>query len=671
MATIQFTISNIDLEEFSAKRTILKMSLGIVLVFDLGKPETFQHLKERMPEITQNAGFIPILLIGTNKEAEAEGVMIPSLDIDQFMFKHGIIHYFRISTSTGEGIQNAFNIISDDIIKEIIRKLGPEEIKRKNSFSISLAMIGDKCIRKDLISDYGVQRSAAPSMGGAISHKMMDRDINHLLREQKMDTPSAPPAQQVPMGGGGPSAPGGIREAQLDELKHLKEFKDELIDKIAEKEMKQEVPSEEVSLQKPEPLQPMDFKESEEKPEISPDLKSDIKAEVNHLRGIMSGESPQEESRKESEKGIIPPPPGAPPSMPPAGPPASLSAPKPALKKKAPLTPPVPHAPTPEPSPMRALDEVSIDDLSPPKKMAKKKAKSKERRKIGKVKRSSMDMAMDMDSSYMERQPTPVSTTPSSPPKSASERVMDEFEYEEELMEEDEGEVGYGALAGGKVMEITTEKLVRKTTAFYRERMNPETLNKLAVVLSTEKIYEKLKIKIEEIARAATDKALEIDKDVPTVEVVPEFPGCVCVPSVQKINAEKDYDIATFLITPLQTGDIPDACVKLYNKGQLIETIPTPTKVVKTTAAKITAGAAVIVPILSQFPLLSTPIGNFFSGILSESLYASLGSLDGIVLILTGVIALISGLFYLFKRPKDAKPVETFPELDDKLLGKR
>ena len=150
--------------------------------------------------------------------------------------------------------------------------------------------------------------------------------------------------------------------------------------------------------------------------------------------------------------------------------------------------------------------------------------------------------------------PVPTTTTP--PPESAPARVMDEFEHEEELMDEDEGVNGFGTLAGGKEMEITTEKLLRKTTVFYRERMNPETLNKLAVILSSEKIYETLKIKIEEVARAATDTALEIDKDVPIVEVIPEFPGCVCVPSMQKINAEKEYDVASFLITPLQTGEI-------------------------------------------------------------------------------------------------------------------
>ncbi len=85
---------------------------------------------------------------------------------------------------------------------------------------------------------------------------------------------------------------------QLDELKHLKEFKDELIDKIAEKEMKEKVTSERLPLKKPEPLPPLDFNKIEEETEISPELKSEIAAEVNRLRGIMGDESPKEEKKK-------------------------------------------------------------------------------------------------------------------------------------------------------------------------------------------------------------------------------------------------------------------------------------------------------------------------------------------------------------------------------------
>ena len=86
---------------------------------------------------------------------------------------------------------------------------------------------------------------------------------------------------------------------------------------------------------------------------------------------------------------------------------------------------------------------------------------------------------------------------------------------------------------------------------------------------------------------------------------------------------------------------------------------------VKTTAAKVSAGIAVVVPLLSQFPLIYDPLSAFLAGIIP--FYALLGELEGIVLILTGIFALISGVFYLLKRPKDAKPVETFPELDEEL----
>ncbi len=696
MTTIQFTISNIDTEEFSAKRTILKMSLGIILVFDLGKPETLQHLKERMAEITQYAGFIPIILIGTNKESEEEAVMIPSMDIDQFMFKYGINHYFRISTKTGEGIHFTFETMADEIIKETIRKLGIDEVKQKTNFSFAIAMIGDESIKKDWISEFGVQRFAAPShLRGKISRKIIDRDIHHLLKDVKPVKEVPTPRVTPPAGAGAPmtvtKGDKSLRDELSTELMRLKELKaktrsEEKPEPTLEKEK-------EVHLEKPKPLAPLDYEKAEEQTELSPELKSSIKEEVERLKSIMSGESKKAEGEDASKQKLTPPPSGPPSrtsSRPPSGPPGGLppvQAPKVPPKKAAvdKIYFDEEPAPSEEAEDLKkqlvkgGFEERSSDDsiieefMEPvPEELITAPSKKEKRKMKAKKVKSERMRGLAADTAASEKKfapppPAPVSSAPA-PPAEAAKKVMEEFEHEEEFMEdEEEGYIGYGLAEAAEPaeMEITTEKLKRKTTVFYRERMNPETLNKLAVILSTEKIYEKLKIKIEEVARAATDKTLEIDKDLPIVEVVPEFPGCVCVPSVRKINAEKEYDTATFLITPLQTGAIDDACVKLYHKGKLLETIPTPTKVVKTTAAKVSAGVAVVVPILSQFPIIYNPLSNFLSGLIP--LYSQLGELEGIVLILTGLFALISGVFYLFKRPKDAKPVETFPELDEKL----
>ena len=637
------------------------MSLGIILVFDLSKPETFQNLKERMNEITENAGFIPIILMGTNLDAENEfGVQIPSMDIDQFMYKYGIDHYIRVSTKTGEGIQQAFEIMSDEIIRETIRKLGPDEVKRRIAFSFALAMIGDKSIRKDWISEFGVQRFAAPpTMSGAISRKTLDRDIHHLIPEPLMDKapPISPPSsQQSPLPGAAPVEIGGaedvgkkVREELFEKLSKAK-AKEEKIEKeelddlegigriskpVSKLEEKSPV-KEEIELEKPKPLQPMDFRKlEEEKVELSEELKANIEEELNQLRGIIRDETTKKIDDMKRMKSIT----TSAPSPPPTGPPsAAAPAPVPAAARAAvPPPPPKEEAPSPPPPKPFALERAES---------FKEEVKAKKKAKTGRAERKSMEMA---------REPKPFTTA-----EMAAKAVKDEFVEGESMYEE---EVGVP-----EEMEITTEKLLRKTTVFYRERMNPETLNKLAVVLSSEKIYEKLKIKIEEVARAATDKILEIDKEVPIVDVVPEFPGCVCVPSVQHLNAKKEYDIASFLITPLQAGDIPDANVKLYHKGLLIETIPTPTKVVKTTSAKISAGIAIIVPLLSQFPLISGPIDSFLGSLLP--FYSVIGGLEGIILILTALFAGLSGLLFLFKRPKDAKPIETFPEIDETLREK-
>lgn len=592
-----------------------------------------------MFEITQNAGYIPIILMGTNKEIEEEmGELIPSMDIDQFMFKYGINHFIKISMSTGEGIRRAFEVISDEIIKETIRKLGPDEIKRKTQFSYAIAMIGDKIIRKDLISEYDSARFAAPTstMGGAISRKTLDRDIHHLIPEPRMDKDLPPAVSPQP-------------EAELGKPTELKkdieELSDEIIEKIAITErlqaeidteqqkleeivqMKQEVKEpkketisgDEIRLEKPKPLAPMKFKETEEDIELPSDLKDAIEKEVKRVRSEIA-----DEEKKEKIIGTLTPS-SAPPPPPPGSPPPIVSL----EEKPEPISPPKPRI------------------------VEKPRLKAKKQRKLAERGKSEMESMAEEYISEPSTVPEPFMVVEEEVEKVVTaEKPPEDFTWG-------------GAEKAPHMMEITTEKLKRKTTVFYRERMNPETLNKLAVVLSTEKIYEKLKITIEEVARAATDKILEIDKDLPIVDVVPEFPGCVCVPSVQHINAEKEYDVASFLITPLQTGEIPDAKVKLYHKGQLIETIPTPTKVVKTTSAKISAGFAIIVPLLSQFPLISNPISNFLGGLIP--FYETVGGIEGIILMLTALFAALSGLLFLFKRPKDAKPVETFPEIDDVL----
>ncbi len=205
------------------------------------------------------------------------------------------------------------------------------------------------------------------------------------------------------------------------------------------------------------------------------------------------------------------------------------------------------------------------------------------------------------------------------------------------------------------VPEGVAKKVERKATVFYKERMNPMKLNRMAVIISTKELYEALKIEREEIIRAATGKTYEIEKEIPILYVEPIIPGCICVPSTGKLDARKEYDHELFLITPLEAGEIPDARVDIYYKEKLIDSIPTPIEVVKTTMVKISSAFAIIFPIIGV--LFDQWLDTVFKIIIP--FYEAIGGLEGFIAILTGAFALMTAIFYYFRKPKDAKPAES------------
>ncbi len=237
---------------------------------------------------------------------------------------------------------------------------------------------------------------------------------------------------------------------------------------------------------------------------------------------------------------------------------------------------------------------------------------------------------------------------------------ISDFEIEEEASDElydyaaDEGKVSDRSILA-EPTTILQKKLIRKATVFYKKRMNPMKLNKMTVFLSTSEIFEELKLEFEKIARAATGKALEIEEDESIVRIEPSFPGCVCVPTVGYLDAKKEYDHLNFIVSPLSTGEIPEAKVNIYYKDKLIDTIATPAKVVNTNIAKISAVVTLIIP------LIGTIFDEFFSQLFGDILpfYSSIGGLEGILTILTTFMLIISGISYYLRKPKDAKPAES------------
>jgi GTPase SAR1 family protein len=214
------------------------------------------------------------------------------------------------------------------------------------------------------------------------------------------------------------------------------------------------------------------------------------------------------------------------------------------------------------------------------------------------------------------------------------------------------------SLASESLMEKEVERIAkveRKATVFYKERMNPMKLNKMAVIISTKELYESLKTISKNATRASTGLTLEVDTEIPMLEVKPIIPGCICSPPIANLDARKEYDYCLFLITPLEDGEIPDARVEIYYKDELVDAIPTPINVVKTTIVKITTALTLAIPIIGSL------FDQALEGILKTTLpfYDIIGGIDGLLAILTGLFSVITAIFYYLRKPKDATPVES------------
>jgi hypothetical protein len=127
--------------------------------------------------------------------------------------------------------------------------------------------------------------------------------------------------------------------------------------------------------------------------------------------------------------------------------------------------------------------------------------------------------------------------------------------------------------------------------------MNPDRNFPLTVVLSGKQIRI---VGGSGLGITLGDKEIVIDADDPVLSIEPCFPGCLISPPRADVQCTQDTTICRFWITPLVCDELPEACVKVRYRGQIVESLETPSKVVTRTSAKAFATMGLISPIAGK-----------------------------------------------------------------------
>jgi hypothetical protein len=152
----------------------------------------------------------------------------------------------------------------------------------------------------------------------------------------------------------------------------------------------------------------------------------------------------------------------------------------------------------------------------------------------------------------------------------------------------------------------------------------------------------------------------------PVIELVPYFPGCLCVPdrvTLQVAPAHQDFQ---FWITPLTTGNLKDARLTLLYHHIPLQSVKIPTQIHRFRQTHFFAALTLIAPLL--YPL-SQRLGFELFPYLSRwsSSLPTLQTLGGPVnvgIYLGALFFLLTVLSYFIQRPKEHRPLQQFFELE-------
>ncbi|MFX0056862.1 MAG: Rab family GTPase [Candidatus Hodarchaeota archaeon] len=89
---------------------------GALLMFDLTRPMTLENLEQWINICRKNDPNLPILFLGTKKDLVDEITVDDNFALS-FKDQFNLFDYLRVSSKSGENVQNAFNMITKKILE--------------------------------------------------------------------------------------------------------------------------------------------------------------------------------------------------------------------------------------------------------------------------------------------------------------------------------------------------------------------------------------------------------------------------------------------------------------------------------------------------------------------------------------------------------------------------
>ena len=89
---------------------------GALLMFDLTRPMTLDNLEEWINIVRKSDPDLPVIFLGTKNDLTEE-IMVEDDYAVSFKEHFNLIDYMRISSKTGENVQEAFNLLTKSILQ--------------------------------------------------------------------------------------------------------------------------------------------------------------------------------------------------------------------------------------------------------------------------------------------------------------------------------------------------------------------------------------------------------------------------------------------------------------------------------------------------------------------------------------------------------------------------